>query len=73
MIDLSPKGMRFLCAQQLKRGTVLKVSGPGFEASGTIVNVSTEEVEGKKMCAVSVSFLAVHFDSPTGSFISTTI
>ncbi len=73
MIDLSPKGVRFLCDEELSPGTVLKLSGPGFEASGVIVNLRTEEFEGRRMHAVGVSFLAVHFDSSTGSFISTAV
>ncbi len=73
MVDLSPKGLRFLCAQELSLGTVLKISGPGFEASAIIVNSRAEVVGGEKMYAVGVSFLAVHFDSATGSFISTSV
>jgi hypothetical protein len=33
-------------------GTVLKISGPGFKASATVIDLCTEEVDGKKLYAV---------------------
>ena len=71
MIDISPRGMRLLCGQQIKPGTVLKIRGPGFKASAIVKDTCAEEVDGKKMHAVGVSFLAVAFESPRGSFLST--
>ncbi len=71
MIDISPKGMRLLCGQQIKPGTVLKIRGPGFKASAIVIDLCAEEVDGEKLHAVGVSFLAVQFESPSGSFLST--
>jgi hypothetical protein len=71
MIDISPQGMRLLCGQQIKPGTVLKISGPGFKASAIVKDLCAEEVDGKKLHAVGVSFLAVQFESARGSFLST--
>jgi curved DNA-binding protein CbpA len=72
MTDLSPKGMRFLTDESLKPGAVLKISGPGFHASAVVTNLCVEELEGEKMYAVGVSFLATEFVKRTGSFLSTT-
>jgi hypothetical protein len=71
MIDISPHGMRLLCSQQVKPGTILKISGPGFKASAIVKDLCAEEVDGEKLHAVGVSFLAVQFESPRGSFLST--
>jgi hypothetical protein len=71
MIDISPQGMRLLCGQQVKPGTVLKISGPGFKASAIVMDLCSEEVDGEKLYAVGVSFLGVAFERPRGSFLST--
>lgn len=71
MVDISPQGMRLLCDQPLKPGTVLKISGPGFKASAIVRDLSAEAVSGEKLHAVGVSFLAVQFENPRGSFLST--
>jgi hypothetical protein len=73
MIDISPRGMRFLCAQRIKPGTLMKISGPGFKASAVVRDLGPREEDGKKLQAVGVSFLAVHFENPRGSFLSTVV
>jgi hypothetical protein len=70
MIDISPKGMRLLCGQQIKPGTVLKINGPGFKASAIVIDSRSKEVNGEELHAVGVSFLAVRFESSKGSFLS---
>ncbi len=72
MTDLSPKGMRFISDEFLKSGVVLKISGPDFRALAVVTNLRVEEIEGKMMYSVGVSFLATEFQIPTGSFLSTT-
>ncbi len=71
MIDISPNGMRLLCGKQIKPGTVLKISGPDFKASAKVIHTRPEKVDGKNLHAVGVSFLAVQFENPRGSFLST--
>jgi curved DNA-binding protein CbpA len=70
MIDVSPKGMRFLCSEKVEPGSILKVSGPTFEASATATNIHERVVEGRKLYAVGVSFLAVDFEDAKGAFFS---
>jgi curved DNA-binding protein CbpA len=71
MIDFSPKGMRFICRENLVRETVLKISCSLFEASGTVTNSSEEIQDGKKCYAVGVCFIAVRFADSRGTFLST--
>lgn len=71
MIDFSPKGMRFMCAEKLTPQTVLKISSSLFEASGTVTNLSEEISDGRVCYAVGVCFLAVRFTDPRGTFFST--
>ena len=60
-----------LCRQQVKPGTILKISGPDFKASAIVKDLRAEKVNGEKLHAVGLSFLAVQFESPRGSFFST--
>jgi hypothetical protein len=71
MTDISPKGMRLLCGQPVKPGTVLKISGPGFKASAIVKDSGAEKVDGEKVHALGLSFIAVQFESPRGSFLCT--
>jgi hypothetical protein len=71
MIDLSPKGMRFLCGEKLAPQTTLKISSKLFEASGTVTNLSEEISNGQKRFAVGIRFLAVCFTESQGTFLST--
>jgi hypothetical protein len=71
MVDISPKGMRFLCAEKLALKTVLKISSRQFEASGAVTNVSEVIEAGRRRFAVGVCFLAIHFAESKGTFLST--
>ncbi len=73
MIDLSPKGMRFLCSQTLAPGTVLKINGSDLNASAIVTNHRQEVVDGQDFHSIGVSFLEVEFDSPRGSFLSISV
>jgi len=71
MVDFSPRGMRFLCSERLVPRTTLKISSPFFDASGAVTNVQERAVEGKKLYAVGVVFIAISFQQPRGTFLST--
>jgi hypothetical protein len=71
MIDFSPQGMRFICAERISPGTVLKIRSQLCDASGTVTNTSEEEAAGQKGYAIGIAFLAVNFIEPRGSFVST--
>lgn len=71
MIDFSPKGMRFACKERIPPETVLKISCPLFEASGTVTNSSEEIQDGKRGYTIGVCFIAVRFADSRGTFLST--
>jgi hypothetical protein len=71
MMDFSPKGMRFTCSEKIPRETVLKISCPLFEASGTVTNSSEGIRDGQKRYTVGICFIAVRFADARGTFLST--
>jgi hypothetical protein len=72
MVDLSPKGMRFLCEEKLPPKSVLKISCEFLEASGEVTNIQEKESGGgRKQYAIGIFFLAVNFAEPKGTFLST--
>ncbi len=73
MIDFSPMGMRFCCAEKVPPGTVLKIKCELCDASGTVTNARTELVEGRSLFAIGVCFIAVNFVEPRGAFVSTSV
>lgn len=70
MIDLSPRGMRFICAEKLADGTVLKINAPGLKACGVVTNQKQEREEDGRYYAIGVSFTSVLFDDSRGAFFS---
>ncbi len=73
MIDFSPKGMRFLCANKPDPGAILKVQSSFFEASASVTNLREQVVQGQRLYSVGVEFLAIRFLEPKGSILSTSI
>ncbi len=73
MIDFSPQGMRFCCAEKIPPGTVLKIKSEICDASGTVTNARKENEGRQDLYAIGVVFLAVNFIEPRGSFVSTTV
>jgi hypothetical protein len=70
MIDLSPKGMRLLCRENLGNGTVLKITAPLLKACGVVTNQKQVDERGKKNYAIGISFISVIFEETRGAFIS---
>jgi len=70
MIDLSPKGMRFVCAEKLKPGVVLKITSSGLRACGIVINLREEKGNSKPSYAIGVSFVSAQFEEARGFFIS---
>jgi len=70
MVDLSPKGMRFICSEELRVGAVLKVTTPLLKACGVVTNRRLEQKKGRPFYSVGVSFIAVDFEKTRGAFFS---
>ncbi len=70
MIDLSPKGMRFLCSEKLDNGTVLKITTPKLKACGVVTNQQQKGGKADTAYAIGISFIAVIFEEARGAFLS---
>jgi hypothetical protein len=71
MIDFSPQGMRFRCAETIPPGSILKIRCSLCEASASVTNAQEETAEGPTCYTIGVCFIAVNFTEPTGSILST--
>lgn len=72
MLDLSPKGMRFLAQERLRPGAIIKMSSAFLKATARVTNCQEKAAGPGKLFAVGVSFLAVTFEAPSGSSFSAT-
>jgi curved DNA-binding protein CbpA len=72
LVDMSPNGMRFVSSEKLKLGMVLKITCPTLQASAKIQNITPVQENGKEFYEVGVSFVAVSYSTPSGSFCSVT-
>jgi curved DNA-binding protein CbpA len=70
IMDLSPKGMRFMCSEKLRPGTVLKITSPQLMACGIVTNLKSEEAKSPRHYEVGISFIAAKFKESKGSFVS---
>lgn len=71
MLDLSPKGVRFLCSEELKHKSRLRIKSPILKADAKIVNSQKTFLDEKMYYAVGAEFLNVTFKSSKGTFFST--
>jgi curved DNA-binding protein CbpA len=68
--DLSPRGVRFLCTEQLKEESTLKLKSSLFDAEAEVLFAKQEVVGGQIRYVVGASFLNVYFHNKRGSFYS---
>ena len=71
LLDLSPRGMRFACADDPPPGTLMKISSPLLEAVASVTNVRCDLASKALPNSVGVVFLTVVFDHTKGTFLST--
>lgn len=71
IIDISPKGIRFLRNEELEQDLIVKLSSPFMKAIAKVINTQKEDVNRKTFYSVGARFLTVNFTSPKRSFIST--
>jgi len=67
VVDLSPKGMRFITKDPLPVHSVIKICSPFLEATAKVV----ESSKGTRRFAIGVQFLTVSFTDQRGTFVST--
>jgi len=69
--DLSPAGMRLICAQKLAPGTILQINSPDFRATAFVKNICEPQNGDPQGYAVGLEFITIEFYTSGGSFVST--
>jgi hypothetical protein len=72
MIDFSPGGILFLCAEYIPVKSVTEISSSLFKATVCVTHCRERTANGKKLHAIGGTFLKVRFDAPKGVLLSTT-
>jgi curved DNA-binding protein CbpA len=70
LLDLSPRGVRFLCTEKLKEESTLKLESQLFDAKAEVLFAKQDVVGGQIHYVVGASFLNVSFHNKRGSFYS---
>lgn len=73
MLDLSPRGVRFICSDNLQPDSTITIGCPLFKAVARVVNSGNTLLNGKKLYSVGARFLSVRFIHSRGSFYSSTV
>ncbi len=73
LIDISPKGVRFLCSEPLKKESIIRLKSPIFKAIAKVVDSQQKLRDDKIIYTARVKFLKVNFKSSKGSFYSTSV
>jgi len=73
MVDLSPKGMRFLCKKALNLNEIIKIDNSLFRAIAEI-NSSQKSAEGNNIYySIGAHFHSISFTDQEGTFLSTSV
>ena len=73
LLDISPKGVRFLCSEALKQESTVRLKSPLLKATVKVVNAQQTQLNEKIYYTVGTEFLKVTFKSTKGSFYSTLV
>lgn len=73
LLDLSPRGVRFLCKEKLKEESSLKLKSLLFDAKAEVLFAKQDVVDGQILYVVGARFLNVNFHKKRGSFYSNLI
>lgn len=71
MLDVSTKGIRFVCKEKLRPGATIKLSSPLLRAIAEVKDIQKSKPHNECCYTVGVEFLSVSFAKTTGSFVST--
>ena len=73
MVDLSPKGIRFLCKKALTLNEIIKIDNSLFRAIAEI-NSSQKSIEDNKIYySIGAHFHSISFTDQEGTFLSTSV
>jgi curved DNA-binding protein CbpA len=70
IIDLSPKGMKFLSKKELDPMTRIEVQCAFFSGAARVVNSEVVRRAKSLMYMIHLNFLKVEFERPSGTFLS---
>lgn len=70
LIDISTKGMRFVCKRALNLNMVVKIRSPFLNGVAKVINVQHKVKEGTNRYLVGINFSEVVFKNQEGSFFS---
>ena len=73
LLDISPKGVRFLCSEELKQESTIRLKSPLLNAVVKVVNSHQTLLNEKTCYTVGAEFLKVTFRSQKGSFYSASV
>ncbi|KPK01049.1 MAG: hypothetical protein AMK71_07005 [Nitrospira bacterium SG8_35_4] len=73
MLDLSPRGVRFLCSEALKEESRVRIKSPILKALVKVVNSRETVLNEKIYYTVGAEFLKVTFKSSKGTFYSASV
>jgi curved DNA-binding protein CbpA len=73
MINLSSKGMRFVCTERLSPNAIIKISSPLLKATARVTHCHKILRQQRTFYTVGVYFLTVTFANPKGSFVATCV
>jgi curved DNA-binding protein CbpA len=73
MVDLSPKGMRFICKKALNLNEIIKIDNSLFRAIAEI-NSSQKRVKDRNVSySIGAHFHSISFTDQEGTFLSTSV
>ena len=73
LLDISPKGVRFLCSEELKQESIIRLRGLFFKAKVKVVDSHPKLLDNKIYYSAGAEFVKVTFRSSKGSFYSTSV
>ncbi len=73
MVDLSPKGMRFLCKKALSPNEVIKIDNSLFRAIAEISSVQKNIKDHNVFYSIGAHFYSISFTHQEGTFLSTSV
>jgi curved DNA-binding protein CbpA len=73
LLDISPKGICFLCSEELKQESIIRLKGLFFKAKVKVVNSHLKLLDNRIYYSAGAEFIKVKFRSSKGSFYSAAV
>ncbi|MDR4505246.1 MAG: DnaJ domain-containing protein [Candidatus Scalindua sp.] len=73
MVDLSPKGIRFLCRKVLDTQEIIKIDSSLFRAIAEVISSKKIVKNGKSFFSIGAHFQSITFTHQEGTFLSASL